>query len=139
MSRKGIVSRSKLTALKAAIQEKTGTTGGMTIDQMTEAVRNMSTGGSPFQVPVAWGVDGASVWSVVGVTGAEILEHKDNIELVAPGVVYHYMGCTHTGGAATLSFAQCTPDQGALYVAAFRISIQNGEVASVNQFHYSLS
>lgn len=136
MDRKGIVSRSKMTALKAAIQSKTGTTGGMTIDQMTEAVSNMSTGGV-FQVPVAWGVEG-SVWSVTGdVTAEDILEHLDNIELVASGVVYHYMGCTYTGGSATLAFSNCMPVNGAMYVAAFKLVIENNEITSLGQFHYT--
>ncbi len=136
MDERGIISRAKITALKAAIQSKTGTTGGMTIDQMTEAVRNMSTGGV-FQVPVAWGVEG-SVWSVTGdVTAEDILEHLDNIELVASGAVYHYMGCIYTGGSATLAFSNCIPVNGAMYVAAFKLVIENNEITSLGQFHYT--
>lgn len=137
MDERGIISRAKITALKAAIQSKTGTTGGMTIDQMTEAVRNMSTGGKPFQVPIGFGVEG-SWWSVTGdVTAEDILEHLDNIELVASGVVYHYMGCTYTGGTATLAFSNCMPVNGAMYVAAFKLVIENNEITSLGQFHYT--
>lgn len=136
MDERGIISRAKITALREAIQSKTGTTGGMTIDQMTEAVSNMSTGGV-FQVPVAWGVEG-SRWSVTGdVTAEDILEHLDNIELVASGVVYHYMGSTYTGGSATLAFSNCMPVNGAMYVAAFKLVIENNEITGLGQFHYT--
>lgn len=127
MDERGIISRSKIRALKAAIQEKTGTSGGMTIDQMTEAVRNMSTGGKPFQVPITWGV-GGSYWSVTGgVTASDIFEHKDNIELVAPGVIYHSMGCTYTDGYAQLVFGCGFPSGKAFYAAFFKLTVNVDE------------